>query len=246
MQSRKISEIEIEIDPECYSESIYVTIDIDWASDSMISDTLNLLEEKNVRCTFFVTHQTPLLSRIRNNPNFELGIHPNLNPLLHEDMESIRSAKECFEDLLAIVPEAQSFRCHSLVTSSRIVEIAFELGLKFDCNYFIPYEANIKLRPWSVWNGIIRVPHLWEDDVSLRYGLEDSRNDLESILKKPGLKVFDFHPIHISLNTEHLNRYEAFKAREKTEMDSYKNYTCTGYGTRNKFEFILQKATNNT
>ena len=237
MLTRKISEITIL--EETYQDCIYLTVDFDWAHDELLGDTLNLLEGQNIKCTFFVTHDTPILSRIRSNPNFELGIHPNLNPLLHEINEGKRLAKNCFEELLSIVPEAQSFRCHSMTNSSRILELAASLGLKFDCNYFIPYQANIELRPWITWNGITRVPYFWEDDISLEYGVNETPSELQQILQRSGLKVFDFHPIHIGLNSEHLNRYE--KSRENHHRPkALKASINPGYGTRDKFQFILQ------
>ncbi len=239
MLTRTISEVSIE-NPD-YTESFYLTIDFDWAHDEVLRNTLDLLEESNVKCTFFVTHDTPILARIRNNPNFELGIHPNLNPLLHELNAGPSSTKDRFEDLLRIVPEAQSFRCHSMVNSSKILEIAAELGLKFDCNYFVPYQANIDLKPWYIWNGIIRVPYFWEDDISLAYGQNESPEEMVQILASPGIKVFDFHPIHIILNTEQLARYENSRLSHY-KPDSIMDAVNTGYGTRNKLQSLLKNA----
>ena len=157
---KKISEISLE--DENIRDSVYITIDIDWAIDELLSDTIDLLEESNVKCTFFVTHDTPLISRIRSNENFEVGIHPNLNPLLHESNSNTLTARNLFEDLLEIVPEAKSFRCHSMANSSKILELAFDLGLKYDCNYFVPYQAKVHLKPWFIWNGILRIPYFWD------------------------------------------------------------------------------------
>jgi len=60
-------------------KNIYLTFDLDWACDCVIEDTLLLLEHENVPATIFVTHDTPLLKRMRENPNIELGVHPNFN-----------------------------------------------------------------------------------------------------------------------------------------------------------------------
>ena len=65
------------------------------------------------------------------------------------------------------------------------------------------------LRPWRHWNGLIKVPYFWEDDIHCHMQLNDS---IESIACKPGLRVFDFHPIHVFLNTEHMDRYESTRA----------------------------------
>ena len=43
---------------------------------------LNLIEINNVKATFFFTHQTSLLDKVKKNKNIEIGIHPNFNNLL--------------------------------------------------------------------------------------------------------------------------------------------------------------------
>ena len=59
-------------DPTSWNGNIYLTFDIDWASDEVLGYTIDLLESFNARATFFVTHDTQLLKRLRENPNFEL------------------------------------------------------------------------------------------------------------------------------------------------------------------------------
>ena len=58
-------------DPKTY-RGIFLTFDIDWADDDVIGDTIDLVEKAEVKATWFVTHQTPLLDRLRDNPKFEL------------------------------------------------------------------------------------------------------------------------------------------------------------------------------
>lgn len=48
------------------------------------------------------------------------------------------------------------------------------------------------------------VPHCWQDNVSLRMNLAFPTHT-DSVRH---LVVYDFHPIHVFLNTEHLDRYE--------------------------------------
>ena len=49
-------------------------------------------------------------------------------------------------------------------------------------------------------------------------------------LNKPGLKVFDFHPIHVFLNMEILDRYIKAKKynNDYTKLKSFVNQTETG------------------
>lgn len=62
--------------------TVFFTFDIDWACDEVLSDTIDIIEAAGVSATFFVTHQTTLLERLRANSAIELGVHPNFNTLL--------------------------------------------------------------------------------------------------------------------------------------------------------------------
>lgn len=120
---------------------------MDWACDEILQHTINYLNKEHVPATFMITHNTPLLQQLRNNPAFELGIHPNFQKLLNgnlmnENMESV------IKKILAIVPEAKSVRCHSLVTSSPLLALFKKHGLKYELNDFIPFDSGINLQPY--------------------------------------------------------------------------------------------------
>ena len=61
---------------------------------------------------------------------------------------------------------------------------------------------------------------------------------MSQLVKLPGIKVFDFHPIHIFLNTEDISRYE--KTREwHRDPQKLKAYRFDGKGTRTHFLDLL-------
>ena len=138
--------------------------------------------------------KTPLLDELRNNPSFELGIHPNFNFLLDGDDRAGSNAEKVVERLFEVVPEAKSVRSHSLTTNTRLLDIFLKKGLSHECNYFIPEQCNFPIYPWKIDNKMIRVPYFWADDFACMFG---NNTDLYELLKRPGLKVFDFHPIHV-------------------------------------------------
>jgi len=228
----KISHIAVR-DFEQHVETIYCTFDIDWACDEVLADTIDLVEEADVCATWFVTHDTPLLKRLRENPKFELGIHPNFNNILaaSPDPNNGKSAEEIVDRLLALVPEAKSVRSHSTTQSSALLQLFRDKGLTYDCNHFIPHQAGIELRPWYLWNGLIKVPYFWEDDVSALYG--DNFGAIADLTQRRGLKVFDFHPIHVFLNTERMERYEESRPyhRSPEKLLAYRNKETSGART---------------
>ena len=59
---------------------ILITLDIDWAPDFIIKKVDEILKEKGVKATWFVTHNSAYLNNLAKNKNYELGIHPNFLP----------------------------------------------------------------------------------------------------------------------------------------------------------------------
>lgn len=212
-------------------DQLGLTFDLDWACDAVIEDTIDLVDASGLPATWFVTHDTPLLERLRSNPRYELGIHPNFNPFLHGKQE--RPIASVLDELLAIVPEAKSVRSHSMVQSSRLMDLFAKRGLRFDCNHFVPEQSLIELRPWKLWNGLIKVPHFWEDDATCLY---EENTPIQSLVQRRGLKIFDFHPIHVYLNTEDLARYEDSRPFH-SDAERLRRYRYDGTGTRT---FLLQ------
>lgn len=216
MQSKKISDIDLRT--HNWKELVHLTFDFDWASDFILTDTLDILEKFDVSATFFVTHNTPVLERIRMNPKFELGIHPNFDDFLTARVKlTEENAESRILEIKQVVPEAVSWRSHSTTNSSRLLNVACKLGLIYDCNYLIPYTSNIVLQPWRLWNNMIRCPYYYEDDVSLEYKLEEK--SIAFLLEREGLKIFDFHPIHIYLNTNKLSDYEASREIHNSQAE---------------------------
>ncbi len=225
-------------EPSSWENKIFITIDLDWCSDIVLSYTLDILEKSNIPVTFFVTHETNLLERIRDNPNFELGIHPNFNPLLNGNFKYGENVEEVLDFYKKIVPEAQSVRSHSMTQNTPIIDAFEKFDLIYDCNTFIPYSSGIKLKPYKHWTkNILKIPYFWEDDIHCMY---DWMWDVKEFVSADSLKVFDFHPIHIFLNTEKLDRYEKSKNLLYKSEDKVHKLRYDGYGINNFLKDLLE------
>lgn len=222
--------------PSTWENRLFLTFDLDWAQDDVLLDTIELVERSDVAATWFVTHDSPLLERLRANPKFELGIHPNFNLLLARQAESGATAEEVVDRLLELVPEAKAVRSHSTTQSSPLLQLFADKGLTHDCNHLIPEQANIRLKPWRNWTGLVKVPYFWEDDV---VWLSDTNTPIERLAQRPGLRVFNFHPVHVYLNTEDLSRYEQARPSlgNPAELIGFRNRN--GRGTRTMLEGLL-------
>ena len=219
-----------------WENKLFLTFDVDWAHEEVITDTLDLLHKYDVQATFFGTHQSPILNSVFEDNKHEVGIHPNFNDIINNTCVG-ENAESRIKNLLELFPSAKSIRSHSTTWSGVIQELILKYEITHECNTFIPWQSSIDLKPWNLWNGLVRVPYFWEDDVALLF--KEPKNSLRELSSKT-LKVFDFHPIHIFLNSESIERYESTRQLHKNPKELLK-YRYRGYGTRNKLIDLLEK-----
>ena len=123
-----ISRIELR-EESSWNNKIFLTFDIDWAHDDVLNNVIDIVEESNVSATWFVTHKTKVLERLKRNPSFELGIHPNFNFLLEGNHCAGSNAKDVVQRCLDIVPGATAVRSHSMAIG-QCQSVIKDLGLK--------------------------------------------------------------------------------------------------------------------
>ena len=196
---------------------IALTFDVDWCGDEVLNYTLDIIENADVRATIFMTHETPIIGKIRNNKNIELGVHPNFCKLLTGESSSDGSNyMDIFQRILQIIPEARSFRSHALTVNSHILMACGKLGITHESNLYMPKYLNAAIKPYKyIDSKLTRVPFFWEDDIhcmELSNGLAAGWDVHDWLKCDTDPKVFNFHPIHVFLNTEDLSRYEAARA----------------------------------
>jgi len=204
---------------------IIFSIDIDWAPEPIIQDTLDLFEEYHVKCTLFATHKSHSIDNCSRNL-FEVGIHPNFNFLLEGKGGHYTTV---IDDLLNIYPEAKGVRSHSITQNSAILDFFVKRGLVYDSNNLMPYQKNCS--PFFLWNGLLKIPYVWEDDVHWEFG--KSFDKIEIDLSDSSLKVFAFHPMHIFLNTKNSEMYNLSKPfyKDYVNLKKFVNTETTGART---------------
>lgn len=198
-------------------------MDVDWAPDAVLEYAVEWFDDRGIPITVFATHDTPLLHG-RDPARVEIGIHPNLSRL-HLDEEDL--VKRTIGELLETYPQAKGVRCHSLVQSNRLIDWFTDLGLEYDADEFRPYEDSLKAIRW--WSGLVRIPIFWEDDLHLAFR---APFDLKTLpLEGDGLGVFNFHPIHMYLNSSSLEHYHEVRPHYQ-DVDVLMNHVNTGEGIR--------------
>lgn len=214
---------------------IAITLDVDWAPDFVIDWVSNKLIENNVKATWFVTHASPAIEKLRRRPDlFELGIHPNFLPGSTHGSAPEEILSHCME----IVPEAASMRTHDLVQSTQLLEcVMTNTPITTDVSLFLPHVENLQPVNYH-WKGKIlrRLPYFWEDDYEI--GMPEPSFEMPALLDKVhGLKIFNFHPIHVYLNSRRCDSYNEIKklsrslsCAPRSEADAY-IYSGTGTGS---------------
>jgi len=200
-------------------DTVCITMDVDWASDEVLQGALDLLSDLRIPVTVFCTHPTPVLERL-DPDRFELAWHPNFL--------AGRDEIEVIDELARWFPGAVGVRSHALYFHSRLAPLYLDRGIEYVAHDLRFGSAD--LAPSTHWSGLVDVPGFWEDDVHALFhdgDFDPARVDLG----RPGLKVFDAHPIHLWLNTDRMTRYERARADMEARRD-LSRHVNPGPGTR--------------
>jgi len=180
---------------------IALTFDTDWVKDETLKQVVSILKKKKIKATFFSTDHYPCLE----HRLFEVNPHFNFNSEYSDYLKVFKKFRQHY-------PKSVSIRHHSLYFHERLRQTWENAGIKYTSNTFQPLVSNIK--PYWITKNILEIPIYFMDYWYLENFGQETDFTLKSLnLKKPGLKVFDFHPIHLSLNTPNLTYYE--KCRQK-------------------------------
>ncbi len=162
-----------------------------------------MLEAYDLRGTFFVTHQSPALDRLRASGRVELAWHPNFLPGSSQGA----SPDAVLATMAQWVPEAVGARAHCLVQGTPTLLAYRRCGLRYDAATLRDHVPG--LAPFLSWTGLWDLPIWFEDDVHLERGRPCRLDALP--LENPGLKVLTFHPTLVALDAPNLEHYAALK-----------------------------------
>lgn len=185
----------------------HLTFDVDWAPDAAVRQVLATLAQHEVKATFFVTHASDTIAEMRA-AGHELGVHPNF--LLGSSHGA--TPAEVMQHVMALVPDARVVRTHALVQSTPLLEQIFRdwPQLKVDMSLYLHRFAHVAPHQWRLGNvAFTRVHYNFEDDMhfadpAANWGVAEPLGPLT---------VYDFHPIHVALNSANEEAYAALKRR---------------------------------
>jgi hypothetical protein len=174
------------------------TMDTDWSPAGGIEYVLETIVDPRLALTVFCTGRYPALER---RPLTEIALHYNVD---HQGFEAAyrRAAVE--------LPDAKGARGHSLAMSERLRALYREYGTRYDSSY-IMFECQ-GIVPFLISRNVWEFPIYFMDMFFLEFHEGDfALAPTGRQLSGPGLKVLDFHPVHLLLNTPSLEYYHECK-----------------------------------
>lgn len=216
-----------------WNNNIYLTFDMDWAIDEVLMDFYELIRSLGLVGTIHVTHNTKMLNIFREEDLLDLGVHPNYNFLLQYEGE--HTYVQILQDIKKIVPEAVCLRSHALTNSSVIQHEYNALGIKYDLNTLIPAMEGMVIYPFDSAMADFKIlPFIYEDDIYMNLKKKKTADFFLSD-KFIAPRIFNFHPIHLYLNTDRRETYEKARPffRDAGTLANMRNEK--NYGTRDFF-----------
>lgn len=185
----------------------HLTFDIDWAPDWSVVQLLDELDRYHAQGTFFITHESDVVSEI-NRRGHGIGIHPNFLP----NSSQGNSPLNIVDNLLKIAPNATALRTHALHQSNPLLQQIFTEfdQLKYDFSILMYKFPHLGWFDWKFGGADFkRINYNWEDD----WAFYDENFDWSRFMPWSDRMIFDFHPIHLALNSCKEDLYNALKAK---------------------------------
>jgi hypothetical protein len=207
---------------------ICLSFDTDHMNEQQMAEFLSANEFVG-KGTFFCTQRYECLA----GTGHEVGPHPFLDPGSDWDKELTRKREE--------FPLAKGWRSHSCVFSNMLAVWLGRNGYEYASTHDQFGRAGM-VPTWHNW-GMWHLPIYYMDTMDFSAGRFSrgpnrapfDRALIREAIETQGLYVFDFHPIHIMLNTPnaeyYLGRRDKFRAGDEPARD----LRFSGYGTANFF-----------
>ena len=191
---------------EGFDEPVFAfTADQDWAPEWVMSRFLEQIEAHELPVHVFVTNESGALED-RGGPSLTLGAHPNFLPGSSHGSTPEEVVSRC----RSLVPGATTFRSHAYAESTEIIGLMREAGFSSDSNLCLFLQPAVV--PLVHASGILRFPVFLDDDSLLWWGGGSLDLDpMADVLASPGLKILNFHPTHVALNSPSVEHYRENK-----------------------------------
>lgn len=176
---------------------LVITIDLDWACEAVIEETLSFFKDRNIKPTIFITHRSPAVEACMNE--FEVGLHP----FFGEDSSHGKSITDVVKKVMDMPHNLKGFRCHRFGVCNVSKQAMVETGMLISSNTCTNLEA---IRPFQDRFGLLEVPIFLEDGGYLwqKHPLVVQPSLIKAVATLLP-KVILIHPMHFAINTPHFD-----------------------------------------
>jgi hypothetical protein len=214
---------------------LVITIDLDWACEAAIEDTLNFFNDKNIAPTVFSTHHSNVVEAFMHK--IDVGLHP----FFGENSSHGNSIRDVIKNVMALPHNLKAFRCHRFGVCNLSKQALVEAGMLISSNVCTNLEM---VPPFEDRFGLLEIPIFLEDGGYLwqKHRLEINQTLIKT-LANPAPKVILIHPMHFAVNTPHFDYMRDIKqsiSREswwKLSQSKLDNLRWKGRGIR---DFIVE------
>lgn len=170
----------------------------------------------------------------------ELGLHPFLgenapwmdtvDAMIRDggrDVYSVRPHSCAYSHMLGIHLAKRNVRCISQATS------LFTTGLR------------AQRQPWGLWE--LPIYYMESMDFTFSYNWPELRHEpfdasvIDKSLTEPGLYVYDFHPLHVAMNTSSFTQYQSVRDDVVSGRVSPFDVNFPGRGSRTFFLELIER-----
>ncbi|WP_052046354.1 hypothetical protein [Candidatus Paracaedibacter symbiosus] len=217
---------------------LFITVDLDWACEPAIEETLDFLKEQNITPTVFITHCSPRVEVAMKE--LEVGLHPFFDSTSSHGS----TVSEVVKHILGLPHNLPAFRCHRFGVCNSSRQAMAEAGMVISSNVCTDLEV---VPPFRDRFGLLEVPIFLEDGGYLwRNHSLKMTPVLRTRVLGSGAKIVIIHPMHFALNTPHFSyMYDIKKTLNRMEWNNMTEQTLKklrwkGRGIRDLITDLLQ------
>lgn len=194
-----------------------MTVDLDWACEAAIEETLSFLDSLGVKPTIFTTHNSPLIASMLDS--IDVGLHPYFS----ENSSHGATIEEVVQYVINLPHNIPAFRCHRFCNSNQSNQAMAEAGMLLSSNVCTDLEV---ISPFYNRFGLLEIPIFLEDGGYLwrQHPLTLSPELKTKIQKQPHHKVILIHPMHFAINTPHFKYM--YDIKQSVSRSKWNNLTA--------------------
>lgn len=194
---------------------LIITIDIDWACEAAIEQTLDFFYKYGIKPTIFSTHNSKIVENCMHD--LEIGLHPYFS----ENSSHGATILEIVKNIMDLPHNIPAFRCHRFASCNLSNQAMIDAGMLISSNVCTDLEI---IPTFKNRFGLLEAPIFMEDGgYLLRNHPLPITPELENKIQDDSIKIILIHPMHFVINTPNFNYM--YDIKQSVDRDQWNNFT---------------------